>query len=382
MQDNSMNELTTPTSGNLTAAQQDAYRLDYEIKAEAKNIVSGICRIGKCLKEMNERNLYKELGYTDSSTGEKVFFTSLEEYAERTVVLKGRAAYNYISAYEKFGEQGLEKYGTLGITKLSALAQLTDTDREELLESGKAEEMSTRELQEEIKRLKRQNDQLTFELEEKISSTSSNAEEFTAMQNSLGALSDEYKELQARAREERAALEIEIKELSAKLEEEKKNKVLPAPQISEAEKEEIRRNIEVEQEMRHNEEMKEAVEEASEKVKAEYEGKLNKAMNDSAAASLKLSTAEAVAKTNEKKIKELNKKLEQAQAENAKLQANAQKAPPSGNKELLKFLMKNIVDDFNKAAELVKGFPAEEQESCKQGLKKVAQAIKTAGDNL
>ena len=94
MQDNSMNELTTPTSGNLTAAQQDAYRLDYEIKAEAKNIVSGICRIGKCLKEMNERNLYKELGYTDSSTGEKVFFTSLEEYAERTVGLKGRAAYN------------------------------------------------------------------------------------------------------------------------------------------------------------------------------------------------------------------------------------------------------------------------------------------------
>lgn len=366
-----MNELTTPTSGNLTAAQQDAYRLDYEIKAEAQKVVNSICRIGKCLKEMKERRLYEQLGYS-----------SLEEYTEQAVGLKKRAAHNYITAYETYGENGLEKYGSLGITKLAALAQLNDADREEMLESGKAEDLSTRELEKEIERLKRRNDQLTFELEEMSSAANGTGEELTAVQNENASLKESVRELQARAREERAALEIEIKELSAKLDEEKKNKVLPAPQMSEAEKEEIRKNIEVEQEMRHNAEIKEAVEEAAEKTKAEYESKLNKAMNDSAAVSLKLSTAEAIAKTNEKKIEELNKKLEQAQAENTKLQANAQKAPPSGNKELLKFLMKNIVDDFNKAAELVKGFSEEEQESCKQGLKKVAQAIMTAGENL
>ena len=44
--------------------------------------------------------------------------------------------------------------------------------------------------------------------------------------------------------------------------------------------------------------------------------------------------------------------------------------------------MQNIVADFNKAVELVKTFPVEEQESCKSALKKVAEAIKTAGDNL
>lgn len=245
-----MNELTTSTSGNLTAEQQDAYRLDCEIKSEARNIMNGICRIGRCLKEMKDRRLYEQLGCS-----------SLEEYAEQAVGLKGRAAYNYISAYETYGEQGLERYGQLGITKLSALAQLADSDREELLESGKAEELSTRELQEEIKRLKRQNDQLTFELEE--------------------------------MEEKKQAASVDMKEL----------------------------------------------------VNAQNE-----------AADLKETIRN--------------------------LQANAQKAPPSGNKELLKFLMQNIVADFNKAVELVKAFPAEEQDSCKAALKKVAEAIKTAGDNL
>lgn len=320
---------------------------------------------------MKDRRLYTELGCS-----------SLEEYAEQAVGLKGRAAYNYISAYETYGEQGLEKYGSLGITKLSALAQLADSDRTELLESGKAEELSTRELQEEIKRLKRQNDQLTFELEEKNSNVNSGVEELTAVQNENSDLKEAIKELQANAQKHSEALEIEITQLKQELDSERKTKVLPAPQMSEAEKEEIRRSIEAKTEARHAEDVKEAVEEAAEKAKAEYESKLNKAMNDSAAVSLKLSKAEATAKTNEKEIEELKSKLEAVQAENSKLQANAQKAPPSGNKELLKFLMKNIVGDFNKAVELVKGFPAEEQESCRQGLKTVAQAIKTAGDNL
>ena len=128
-----MNELTAQTSGNLTEAQRDAYRLDYEIKAEATNIVNGICRIGKCLKEIKERKLYLELGAD-----------SLEAYAEQAVGLKGRAAYNYISAYETYGDEGLKQYGALGITKLAALAQLNDVDRKEILESVQAEELSTR----------------------------------------------------------------------------------------------------------------------------------------------------------------------------------------------------------------------------------------------
>ena len=360
-----MNDLTTSTSGTLTANQQDAYRLDYEIKAEAQNIVNGICRIGKCLKEMKDRKLYTELGCS-----------SLEEYAEQAVSLKGRAAYNYISAYETYGEQGLEKYSSLGITKLSALAQLNDADRSELLESGKAEDLSTRELQEEIKKLKRQNDQLTFELETKNSNDNNSAEELTAVQNENADLKEEIKELQANAKKHSEALEIEIAELRSALKEEQEKPVVLS--ISDEEKEEIRRVVEAEQEARHNEELKEI----SEKVKAEYKELLSDEAEKTASVAEKLKEAEKKISERTDRINELNMKLEKAKAENSKLQANAQKAPPTGNKELLKFLMQNIVADFNKAVELVKTFPVEEQESCKSALKKVAEAIKTAGDNL
>ncbi len=369
-----MNELTTPTSGNLTAEQQDAYRLDCEIKSEARNIMNGICRIGRCLKEMKDRRLYEQLGCS-----------SLEEYAEQAVGLKGRAAYNYISAYETYGEQGLEKYGQLGITKLSALAQLADSDREELLESGKAEELSTRELQEEIKRLKRQNDQLTFELEEmeeKKQATSVDMEELVNAQNEAADLKETIRELQANAQKHSEALEVEINQLKSELDEERRNKVVSVPAISKEEKEELRRTIEAEQEAYRNEELKNAVAEASAKVKEEYKDRLSDEAKKTALVKEKLKDAEQRISAGVDRINQLNAKLEAAQAENEKLQANAQKTPPSGNKELLKFLMQNIVADFNKAAELVKGFPTEEQESCKAALKKVADAIKTAGDNL
>lgn len=338
-----MNELTT-TSGTLTAAQQYAYRLDYEIKAEAQKVVNSICCIGRCLKEMKEHQLYEQLGCS-----------SFEEYAEKAVGLKKRAAYNYISAYETYGENGLEKYGSLGITKLAALAQLNDADREEMLDSGKAEEMSVRELKAEIEHLKNRNEQLTFELED-ISSSAGNADEL-----------------------ETARAEIEL--LKAALENERK-KAPPVPQMSDEEREEIRKNIEVEQEMRHNEEIKEAVDKTTEKVKEEYKELLSHETKKTAAVKKDLKAAEERINANVEQINQLNKKLAKANEENARLQANAQKAPPSGNKELLKFLMKNIVEDFNKAAELVKNFPEEEQESCKQALKKVSQAIKEAGENL
>lgn len=337
-----MNEISTTVSGTIPTAHEEAIRLDYEIKSEAQNIVNGICRIGRCLKQMKEQKLYGELG-----------FNSLEAYAEAAVGLKGRAAYNYISAYETYGEQGLERYGSLGITKLAALAQLTAPEREELLESGKAEELSTRELNEEIKKLKHQCEQLSLFAEEKKKAELS---------------LDEAKK--------------EIEQLRTELEKERQEMVLPAPQMSEEEKEEIRAAIEAEQKRQHEQELEEAVEaarreeaELSEKVQADYAQKLKKEQKKAAEHELEV-------KKQSEQIAALSQQLKASQAENQKLQANAQKLPPSGNKELLKFLMQDIITKFNQAAELINRFPCEEQEACRQGLKKVAEKIKEVGEIL
>lgn len=334
-----MNELTAQISGNLTEAQRDAYRLDYEIKAEATNIVNGICRIGKCLKEIKERKLYIELGAD-----------SLEAYAEQAVGLRGRAAYNYISAYETYGDEGLQKYGSLGITKLAALAQLNDVDRQEILESGKAEELSTRELQEEIKCLKHQNEQLTFELSE-AGSNSADVDK----------------------------LNEEIEALKTALKEEKATKVLPAPVMSEAEKEEIRRSIEAEQEARHIEDIKEAEKAAAEKAETEMKKKLKAAAETTA----KLKTDKEALENKLKQIGEekneeaekLRAELKKLTAENSKLQANAQKAPPSDKKELLKFICKEIIEKVKAIPGIVAALPEEEKEGAVKAVRTVAETI-------
>lgn len=176
MPDNSM---------TLSAEQQDAYRLDAELKHNAQAVIGGIVEIGRCLKEINDRKLYEYLG-----------FNGLAEYAEASVGLKERAAYNYITAYETYGTEGLNKYGSLGITKLVALAQLNDEDRTDMLESGKAEKLSTRKLKDEIKELKGENDQLRFKLEE-------------AQRPVVAAMSDEEKDEIRREAEKKAKEEAD-----------------------------------------------------------------------------------------------------------------------------------------------------------------------------
>ena len=127
----------------LSTEQRDAFRLDAELKHHAGTVVQEMIEIGRCLKEISERRLYEYLGTS-----------TFAEYAKKAVGLKERAAYNYITAYETYGAEGLRKYGELGITKLVALAQLNDADRTEMLESGEAAEISTRALNDRIKELK------------------------------------------------------------------------------------------------------------------------------------------------------------------------------------------------------------------------------------
>lgn len=296
----------------ISTEQQDAYRLDAELKHNAQAVVGGIIEIGRCLKEINDRKLYEYLG-----------FNGLAEYAEAAVGLKERAAYNYITAYETYGEQGLQKYGQLGITKLVALAQLNEEDRTEMLESGKADELSTRKLNDEIKRLKGENDQLRFELDE-------------AQRPVVASLTDE-------------------------------------------EKDEIRREAETKANMEAAAEIKRIKKEAKEANKRERElfeeyAALEKTKND-----LKNKVEETGIK-----LAELTSQLEAATLANAELQAKAT-AParaPTGNKELLKYHFEGIKTAYIGAVEVLGRFDANEREKYKTALIKIAEDIKAAAETM
>lgn len=334
-----MNEVKRMESGNLPEVSEEysrAVKLHGAIVADAQAAAYHLISLGKNLKEMNDGKLYKELGYE-----------SLGDYASESVGLKGRAAYNYISAYETYGESGLQKYGALGITKLTELIRLPPDERAELLEDGETAEMSTRELQAKIDELKKKNEQLTFELEEKSEKV------------------DEWSDM-----------EREIDRLKAALEEEQKTKVLPAPEMSEAEKEELRKTIEAETEARHAEEIKQAVE--AERRAAEEERKKAKAAEKESTEKEK--KAKAALSAAEEKQKELAEKLAAAEKENAVLQANAKKPLPSEAKERVKVHAKIVLDNFEAAAQAVRSADEAEREKLKEGLVKMAEQIgKIAG---
>lgn len=305
----------------LSAEQQDAYRLDAELKHNAQTVIGGIVEIGRCLKEINERKLYEYLG-----------FSGLAEYAESAVGLKERAAYNYITAYETYGEQGLQQYGQLGITKLVALAQLNDEDRTELLESGKAEELSTRKLSDEIKKLKGENDQLRFQFDD---------------------ITDNVKKQDA----EIADKDAEIADLKKQLEEAQRPVVAS---MTDEEKEEIRREAEKKARADADKEV-ERWKSMKEKDAKTYE----KAIKD----------YETDAENREGIIEDLKKQLEAAKA----------KAPapvPTGNKEALKFYLKSIQTAYIGAVEVLESFDANEREKYKTALIKIAGDIKSAAENM
>lgn len=316
--------MSKENSITLTADQRDAYRIDAELKQHAQTVVEQMIEIGRCLKEINERRLYQ---YLDTAT--------FAEYAEKAVGLKERAAYNYITAYETYGEGGLKKYGELGITKLVALAQLNDADRTEMLESGEAAELSTRELDKKIKDLKGENDQLRFELDDAETTAKNNAEQIAALKKQL----------------------------------EEAHRPVVADMTDE-EKDEIRR-------------------EAEKKARAEAEKELEKLKKerdkDAKTYEKAIGDYRKEADEHENRIKELTSQLEAATVANAELQARAeekQKPVLAGSKEALKFCLEDIQQQFGRAVEIIGTMEPDEKTKFKAALVGISDKLKVAAEDI
>lgn len=314
----------------ITADQKDAYRLDAELKHHAHTVVGEMIEIGRCLKEINDRKLYELLGCG-----------TLAEYAEAAVGLKERAAYNYITAFETYGAEGLQKYGQLGITKLIALAQLNSEDRTEMLESGTVEDLSTRELKDKIKELKGENDQLRLDFDDITENVKKQDAE----------LSDKEKE---------------IAELKKQLEEAQRPVVAA---MSDEEKDEIRQ---------------EAEKKARTDADKEVERWKNMRDKDAKTYQKAIKEYEADIDAKESEISKLSEKLEAANAENEKLHANAKKAspPPAGNKELLKFHFEALKSAYIGAVEVLERFDMNEREKYKTALIKISEDIRAAAEKM
>lgn len=291
--------------------QERAVLLNSRIDANAMLMGNLIVSTGRDLKAMRDEKLYKELG-----------FESFDEYCDSKMPFKKRNAYNFIQCFEDYGEQRLEELSTLGITKLTKLLALNSADREELIESGEAEKMTTRELEKRIKELQNKNEQLTLELDE-------------------------------RTKDEKAAevLKQQIERLNAELEAAKavQNQQKERADLLEKQNEELsKRPVDV------------AVEKPS---KAEID-KIKKAAAEKAEKAAKKQHDKEIAELREKMEaaeKESAEKLERLKSENSALQSLAKKAPPSTQKERVKFHVEECLRNFNAALEALNALPEEER---------------------
>ena len=133
--------------------RDEAYSVHNRIITNGKIVQAALIDMCKDLKRMRDESLYLELGYE-----------TFEDYSEKACGIKQRQAYSYISAYEKLGENYLAENSQLGITKLELISQISSYERDEFLSNNDVENLSTRELKQQVEKFKSQIEQLTFDL--------------------------------------------------------------------------------------------------------------------------------------------------------------------------------------------------------------------------
>lgn len=171
--------------------------------------------LARNLKQMRDEKLYQAAG-----------FAEFGEYVETAVGLKQRQAYNYIRVAEKYSEDYLLSHAGMGVTKLSYLSALTDSEREALeehidLKKSSAQEVNEAvqaairerdEKQRQLEVVREENEDLKTELTENEAARESLQRAYEAKKSELYDAKKAVSELERR----RAELENALKEESAK----------------------------------------------------------------------------------------------------------------------------------------------------------------------
>lgn len=299
----------------LTLYQQ-AQAVHQDLMIQEQVAAQSLTQIAIDLKEIRDRRLYAELGYSDFA-----------EYCENVTKTGKRQAYNLISLVEQYKIDDLSRLAYLGSTKLIALKSLGKEEREELIESGKAEELSVRELKEKIKELTDKNEQLRFEF-----TSVTDSDKITQLETELKSKQVEMERVgrdkDSRINSLQARLDNTGNAMRRTAEENEKLKL----QIAELEK----RPVEV------------AVAEPS----AEDIAKIR-------------AEVEAAARA------EYDKKLAD---EKKKVQSIAHEEASGNSKEIFKIHLKNIQREFNEALELVSNASENERSSYIKAFRSVLNA--------
>ena len=123
--------------------REKAMKLHQRIMASGTLAAQNLWEMCTGLKEMRDKKLYKELGYS-----------KFETYCTEMCGFSDRNARNYISIIENISEENRKSISGIGMTKLSLLAALSEEKQTEIAETVDLESVTVRQLKEEINKLK------------------------------------------------------------------------------------------------------------------------------------------------------------------------------------------------------------------------------------
>lgn len=178
----------------ISSEVREAVACHQRILESGKLAASALVEMGKGLKLMRDKKLYKTLGYD-------TFGNYVENNGDYS--FKERQAYNYIKAVESFGEKFLTEHSELGITKLGLLSVLSEQDAVEVIESSDLAGMNADEVKALVREKQALGEQLSFWKEEAKNAKDDSAD--AEMQ--LKVLQEKIEQIEGEKR--RAAVEAE-----------------------------------------------------------------------------------------------------------------------------------------------------------------------------
>jgi hypothetical protein len=159
-------------SGETGIRYQDAVEVTCRIRLNGNAAANALYQVCKDLKLVRDEKYFVDLGYK-----------SFEEYTQSEFGIMPRQAYNYISSLERLGDGVLQSNADIGITKLALLAEVPALDRDDVMENNDIAGMSTREVEELVKKVKDTGEQLSLITSErdKAKTEADNSSEEAAM---------------------------------------------------------------------------------------------------------------------------------------------------------------------------------------------------------
>lgn len=232
--------------------QQHAVELHQKILVSAQLVQQNLWEMGNALKQMRDNKLYKELGYSN-----------FEDYCNSEIGFTRVQAHKYIAIVENINLENVNSSLHLGVTKLSLLASISETEQKQLVEKVDLENTTVKELKSEVEKLKSEKEHLFNDNVNLFKKNRGN-------QETIKKLKDQVKELESREPEVVTVIQ------------ESDSERLLKETIKSLERESFKRNEELEQQYRADEQ---AVRQMLEKEKQEalaeltekYEEKLKNA---------------------------------------------------------------------------------------------------------